>query len=110
MWSSSCLMSLVSPALRTTDGGLLAPKPHGGDGASGPPKRRSSDAALDSPKLRSSEGGLPLLLRAKEEPGEIAYITPRARRPAIDRPADPVEAPARMPGRAPDAGEQYRYH
>jgi formate dehydrogenase iron-sulfur subunit len=122
MRSSRGLMSLVSPALRTTDSGLLSPKPQGGDVALEPPKRRSSDAGLDAPKrrssdagldapkLRSSEGGLPLLLRAKEEPGEIAYITPRARRPVIDRPADPVEAPARMPGRAPDAGEQYRFH
>ena len=66
--------------------------------------------ALVSPKLHSSTGALPLLLRAKEEPGELAYITPRARRTAIDPPADRGNAPARMPWRAPEEGEQYRFH
>jgi Fe-S-cluster-containing dehydrogenase component/DMSO reductase anchor subunit len=53
---------------------------------------------------------LPLIVRATEDPGSIAYITPRARGRAPvpdhhdDRTAD------RMPHRAPEAGEQYRFH
>ena len=62
------------------------------------------------PQLRSSEAGLPLLRRARKEPGEIAYITPRARRTIVDRPADADDASGRMPERAPEQGEQYRFH
>ena len=67
--------------------------------------------ALVSPQLQGSEGtlaALPLLLRAREQPGEIAYITPRARRAPLQTPAE-HESP-RMPPRPPEAGEQYRFH
>jgi Fe-S-cluster-containing dehydrogenase component/DMSO reductase anchor subunit len=69
-----------------------------------------SDALLLAPNPRSSEGGLPLLRRAREEPGEIACITPRARRTMVEPLADPDGASARMPWRAPEQGEQYRFH
>jgi formate dehydrogenase iron-sulfur subunit len=91
-------MSLVSPTVRASDGDPVAPA------------RRGSDAVPVPPKPRSGEGALALLLRAKAEPGELAYITPRARTslPAVPLPAG---APAaRMPLRAPGAGEQYRFH
>src|SRR5688572_27165275 len=67
--------------------------------------------ALMSPQLQGREGtlaGLPLLLRAKEQPGEIAYITPRARRVPMEAPTD--RDSSRMPQRPPEAGEQYRFH
>jgi Fe-S-cluster-containing dehydrogenase component/DMSO reductase anchor subunit len=63
--------------------------------------------ALVAPTLRSREGGLLLLRRAHEEPGQIAYITPRARPQAPPAVPDLV---SRMPLRAPEAGEQYRFH
>ena len=61
---------------------------------------------------------LPLLLRAKDEPGEIAYVTRSVGRvPPQADPADgvpdlarPGAASARMPLRAPGPGEQYRFH
>jgi formate dehydrogenase iron-sulfur subunit len=65
--------------------------------------------ALVSPQLRSSEGGLPLLLRARDEPGELAYITTRSRQ-AGSPPPDAAHARSRMPLREPGPGEQYRFH
>jgi Fe-S-cluster-containing dehydrogenase component/DMSO reductase anchor subunit len=62
---------------------------------------------LASPPLGTGGRGLPLLLRAKDEPGGLAYITPR---PRASVPGTPSTDSARMPVRAPGAGEQYRFH
>ena len=76
----------------------------------------SHSMPLPLPQLRTSEEGsvsskpLPLLLRAKDQPGEIAYITKRSS--AVESallPGD-VQARSRMPLRPPAAGEQYRFH
>ena len=54
---------------------------------------------------------LPLLVRAKEQPGGLAYLTPRLRSYVPEEPADRVDdLTARMPSRALEAGEQYRFH
>src|SRR5688572_15101211 len=74
------------------------------------PTLHSGTSAPVPSKPRSGDGALPLLLRAREEPGEIAYITPRARRTVPAPPADPGDTSSRMPWRAPEEGEQYRFH
>jgi Fe-S-cluster-containing dehydrogenase component/DMSO reductase anchor subunit len=57
---------------------------------------------------------LPLLVRAKEDPGELAYLTPRARvAPMPGRgEGDSAHAARRsgLPERALAPGEQYRFH
>jgi Fe-S-cluster-containing dehydrogenase component/DMSO reductase anchor subunit len=76
----------------------------------------SHSMSLPLPQLRTSEGRpvsskpLPLLLRAKHQPGAIAYLTTR---PGQGEPASlpgDVDARSRMPVRLPEAGEQYRFH
>jgi Fe-S-cluster-containing dehydrogenase component/DMSO reductase anchor subunit len=51
---------------------------------------------------------LPLLVRAKERPGALAYITPRHVSARVSLPP-PARAPL-MPARALAPGEQYRFH
>ncbi|MGH9256783.1 MAG: DmsC/YnfH family molybdoenzyme membrane anchor subunit [Vicinamibacterales bacterium] len=54
---------------------------------------------------------LPLLARARQDPGVLAYVTPRSRRDTSS--PDVCGAgglAARMPSRAPGPGEQYRFH
>jgi Fe-S-cluster-containing dehydrogenase component/DMSO reductase anchor subunit len=82
----------------------------GSDAVPAPPAPRSGDDGPGALKRRGSDGGLALLLRAKAEPGELAYITPRARTSAPAVPMPTEGAAARMPQRAPGPGEQYRFH
>jgi Fe-S-cluster-containing dehydrogenase component/DMSO reductase anchor subunit len=69
---------------------------------------------IAAPPLPDSDGVpvgvLPLVARAKAQPGSLAYITTRARtgRPAVEGESDTADG--RMPRRAPGAGEQYRFH
>ena len=54
---------------------------------------------------------LPLLVRAKEQPGGLAYLTPRLRSYVPETPADRIDdLSTRMPSRALEPGEQYRFH
>ena len=58
-----------------------------------------------------SASALPLLARAGQGPGVLAYVTPRAR--GSTAPGDVCGSGAvslRMPSRAPGPGEQYRFH
>jgi Fe-S-cluster-containing dehydrogenase component/DMSO reductase anchor subunit len=53
---------------------------------------------------------LPLLLRAKEDPGALAYITPRRRELPVVPLLRRADSGARMPARGLEPGEQYRFH
>jgi Fe-S-cluster-containing dehydrogenase component/DMSO reductase anchor subunit len=92
----------------------LAPlAPSEGDARLAAPKAHPGEHGLGSPKLRSSEGGtLPLLRRAKDDPGGLAYLTPvspKSRPPSALRETS-VPSETRMPTRALEPGEQYRFH
>ena len=56
----------------------------------------------------SVTAALPLLLRARDEPDGLAYMTPRSVRDGGS--VCGVADVARMPERRPGAGEQYRFH
>jgi Fe-S-cluster-containing dehydrogenase component/DMSO reductase anchor subunit len=100
-------MAFVSPALRTDEESALESRaPRAGDRAVALNLRSGESGRVPKPR---SDGALPLLLRAKAEPGELAYITPRARTAMPDAPS-PAAAPALVPLRAPGPGEQYRFH
>ncbi len=70
----------------------------------------TGDARPIAPTPRKGDGALPLLIRAKDEPGTLAYITPRLRSYVPEQPATESETAARMPARALEPGEQYRFH
>ena len=100
-------MAFVLPALRAREESALeSSTPHAGDGALALNPRSGEVGRLPKPR---SDGALPLLVRAKAEPGGLAYITPRVRTATPDAPSS-AAASAHMPLRAPGPGEQYRFH
>lgn len=68
-----------------------------------------TDGTEAPPKRSSREGALPLLARARREPGGLAYISLRSRRDGKPSTCG-TGAAERMPGRLPGPGEQYRFH